>query len=158
MNDWVKYRLGHSFPWPFLSMLVLAAILVLFDASVSPPAAVFQDTPSPAVLYKTAQQAVQKKDYSTAEKLFRQLVALDSRYQEPSGRSAWYGLGITLERQEKSMEAIQEMRRGLDSLKAQAKKDWYLNYDLARLYAEYASTGNEALITELVFDVFKNSL
>ncbi|MGH7600642.1 MAG: GWxTD domain-containing protein, partial [bacterium] len=42
--------------------------------------------------------------------------------------------------------------------KAQAKKDWYLNYDLARLYAEYASTGNEALITELVFDVFKNSL
>jgi GWxTD domain-containing protein len=158
MSGLLKYRLGHSRAWLFFSVLVLGLTFLRFDATtISSTTAILQDTQSPPGLYKTALQALQKKDYPIAEKLLRQLVALDSRYQEPSGRSAWYQLGMALARQEKSLEAIQAMQQGFDSLKARTKNDWYLNYELARLCAENLSSGNEVTITELVYEVFKNS-
>jgi GWxTD domain-containing protein len=158
MNASIKNHLGYS------SVLLLGVVLMLgatFETLIATiiltPVAIVQDTPSPVVLYKTALQSLQKKDYSTAEKLLRQLLALDSGYQEPSGRSAWHRLGTALERQEKIEEAILVMQSGLDSLKIKAAKDWHLNYDLARLYAESLSDGNELQITELVYEVFINS-
>lgn len=159
MNDLSKYRLGSLSAWLLFSVLVLNPAIKRLDASTSlpPPDVILQEASSPAALYKTAQKALEKKDYPAAEKLFREVLALDSGYQELSGRSAWHQLSIALERQEKNPEAIQVMRQGLDSLKARAANDWYLHYDLARLCAENASHGNEALITELVYGVFQNS-
>ncbi len=121
------------------------------------PAAMAQERQTPAALYNAALQALRKKDYPTAEKMLRQMLAQNNRYQEPSGRSASHQLGIALERQGKIKEAIQVMQQGLDTLSAAPASDWYLNYDLARLYAEHASAGKEAYLTDLVYAVFKNS-
>ena len=150
MNGSVKNRLGYLSVRFSGNLLILGAALRF----LMPSPASAQDA---ATLHKTAQQALQKKDYPQAEKLLRQLAARDSRYQEPSGRSAWHQLGLALERQEKIAEAVQVMRQGWDSLRIASAHDWYLNYDLARLYAENLSAGNAGLITELVYAVFKNS-
>jgi GWxTD domain-containing protein len=119
--------------------------------------AIAQEEQTPATVYHAALEAFRKKDYATAEKLLRQVLAQNSRYQEPSGRSAWRQLGIALERQEKSLEAIKVMQQGRDTLSTAQASDWHLNYDLARLYAEHASAGKEAYLTDLVYAVFKNS-
>lgn len=150
MNGSVRNCFRYSsirFGW---GMLMLAAALWFLMSSVT----FAQDAKA---LHKTAQQALQKKDYPQAEKWLRQVLARDSRYQEPSGRSAWHQLGVALERQDKIAEAVQVMQQGWDSLRAASANDWYLNYDLARLYAEHSSTGNAGFVTELVYAVFKNS-
>jgi len=151
MNDLKKSRLRHSTAWFFLGGLI--SVLGILP----PSAAILQDAQTPAAIYKTALQSLQKKDYPQAESLLRQLVARDSRYQEPSGRSAWHQLGVALERQDKIAEAVRVMRQGWDSLQAVSANDWHLNYDLARLYAENLSAGNAERVTELVFAIFKNS-
>jgi GWxTD domain-containing protein len=158
MKNFLKYRLRRSPEWLFFSLLVLGLTFEQLDATTALPLVlILQDTPAPAALYSNALKSLQKKDYPQAENLFRQLLALDSRYQEPSGRSAWYQLGLALERQEKITEAMLVMQQGLDSLRTAAGNDWYLHYDLARLYAENLRDGNELLITEMVYEIFKNS-
>lgn len=157
-NGSVKNRLSYLSAWLLGVVLILGATFeTLVAMIVPPPIAILQDTPSLAALDKIALQSLQKKDYPTAEKLLRQLLTLDRRYQEPSGRSAWHQLGLALERQGKIAEAVQAMRQGWDSLRVMAANDWYLNYDLARLYAEHFSAGNAGFITELIYAVFKNS-
>ncbi|MDZ7288616.1 MAG: GWxTD domain-containing protein [candidate division KSB1 bacterium] len=119
--------------------------------------AIIQDEQTPTALYNAALQALKKKDYKAAETLLRQVLALNSRYQESSGRSVWHRLGLTLERQEKYTEALHVLKQGRDSLQTADLNDWYLDYDLARLYAEHHVEGKENEITELVYGVFKNS-
>jgi GWxTD domain-containing protein len=111
----------------------------------------------PSALYDQALLALKKKNYVVAETQLRQLLTLSSRYQEPSGRSAWYQLGRALELQGDKLAAMQVMEEGRDSLRAAPRSDWYLMYDLARLYAENRVEGRDAEITELVYGVLRNS-
>jgi GWxTD domain-containing protein len=151
--------------WGVLNLLLLPDASMPWEPKVenshyvrrSSPPACFQDPQTPAAPYQSALQALKKKDYQAAEKMLRQVVAGNSRYQESSGRSVWHHLGFALERQDKPREALQILQQGFDSLRVGALSDWYLHYDLARLYAENSSAGNETLITDLVYAVFKNS-
>ncbi len=121
-------------------------------------AATLQEEQPPAVLYDTARRAMQKKDYRAAENFLRQVLAQNPHYQEPSGRSAWHQLGMALERQDRMPDAIHTLEQGRDSLQFTTQRDWYLIYDLARLYAEYHAPERQNEITEMVYEVFKNSV
>jgi GWxTD domain-containing protein len=152
--------LTNLIPVLLLSNLLLCITAAGLSIPTAPPCAkafALQDKQTPATLYTAAVQALNKKDYAAAEILLRQVLQLDSRYQEPSGRSAWHQLGLALEQQEKKTEAIRIMEQGQDSLQSAPQRDWYLAYDLARLYAENRIEGKEAEITRLVYEVFKNS-
>jgi len=106
--------------------------------------------------YNLALEAIAKKDYDTATDYLRQVLVENNLFQEPSGRSAWYQLGLVLEGQNEKYSAIEALEQGLDTLKSAGLSDLYLNYDLARMYAENRIEDRETKIMELVYEVFQN--
>jgi len=107
--------------------------------------------------YDSAVEALKNKDYYAAEKYLRQVLAEDCRYQELCGKSAWYQLGFVLEKQKEKYQAFKILQQGFDSLAAAGQNDWYLNYDLARLYAEIRIDGSETKIADLIYPLLKNA-
>jgi len=106
--------------------------------------------------YNLALDAIAKKDYKTAMGHLKQVLAENILFQELSGKSAWYQLGLVLEQQNEKYAAIEVLQEGLDTLKSGGLSDLYLNYDLARMYAENRIEDRETQIMELVYEVFQN--
>ncbi|MFQ5651122.1 MAG: GWxTD domain-containing protein [bacterium] len=114
-----------------------------------------QETPSE--LYGAALQDLEKKNFAAAETKLRTLLKKNELYQESSGRSAWHQLGLALERQNKPTEAIEVLEKGYERLRADGRQDWFLNYDLARLYAENRLVEKRKNITPLIYALLENS-
>ena len=54
------------------------------------------------------------------------------------------------------MAAVEVLEKGIDTLNSAGLSDYYLNFDLARMYAENRIEGKEALITSLVYEVLQH--
>jgi len=106
--------------------------------------------------YNLALDAIEKKDYETAMEYLKQVLAENHLFQELSGKSAWYQLGYVLEQEDDKFTAIKVLEQGLDTLKSAGLIDPYLNYNLARMYAENRIEDRETQITELIYEVFQN--
>ena len=61
-----------------------------------------------------------------------------------------------MERQGEKFAAIEVLEQGVDTLKSAGLIDLYMNYDLARMYAENRIEDRETQITEQVYEVFLN--
>jgi len=147
----LKYRLS-------LIILVLIPIFILPAQTSSIDEAETTSVEKQEVqgYYNQALEAIENKDFEIAEDYLRQFLAENSLFQEPSGKSAWYQLGLVLERQDEKFAAIEVLEQGLDTLKSAGLNDWYLNYDLARMYAENRIEDRESQITKLVYEVLQN--
>ncbi|MCB9500936.1 MAG: GWxTD domain-containing protein [Deferribacteres bacterium] len=106
--------------------------------------------------YQLALAAIDKKEYDLAEEYLHRVLAENALFQEKSGKSAWQQLGRVLELQDKKMAAVEVLEKGIDTLKSAGLSDYYLNFDLARMYAENRIEGREALITSLVYEVLQH--
>ncbi|HHM23426.1 MAG TPA: hypothetical protein ENJ23_00120, partial [Bacteroidetes bacterium] len=91
---------------------------------------------SPDSLWILARKALGEKNYGQVARLLDQLLELDSTFQDASGKSAWYLLGLALDRQSEREEALRQLRRGRRILSQLGAKDPYLDFLLAQLYAE----------------------
>jgi GWxTD domain-containing protein len=132
-----------------------AGLWTVLPTHASTEAAPGQDQETPKEFYDSALQAIKKKDFMRAGTNLLQVIKSNSLYQDRFGRSAWYWLGYAFELQGKKQEAIKVLEQGYNTLRISELKDWYLNYDLARLYAETNKENYDAEITKLVYDVFK---
>ena len=108
-------------------------------------------------IYQKALEAIKNKEYVAAEGHIRRVLKEDPLYQEePSGKSAWYWLGIVLEQRGEKLSAVRTMIQGIDSLENANRTDWYINYDLSRMIAENHFEKCTSRITGLMYDMLKN--
>jgi len=99
------------------------------------------------------QKLIDKKSYVKADTLLFKIIKSDSQYQEPSGKSAWYLLGLIREKRGEPKEAIQTWLKGLEVLRNKSRPDLYLKYHLARLFAESNIQAGMEQITRLFYEV-----
>jgi tetratricopeptide (TPR) repeat protein len=88
-----------------LSRLFSTLVLLILS---SPPSGVHAQGVSPEELFRQAQAASRQKDYARAEKLYRQILALD-----PDILPARVNLGLACYWQHKSREAVSELQTAL---------------------------------------------
>ncbi len=103
-----------------------------------------------------ALEALQKKNYPSAEGYLRRVLIDSNSFQEPSGRSAWYWMGFIFEQLDQPFEAIRIWEQGLVNLENCPVPDLFLMYHLARLYAENKLSDHEDHITRLSYYVFSH--
>ncbi|MFQ5651121.1 MAG: GWxTD domain-containing protein [bacterium] len=137
------------------SFLALPGRLSEHEIHAAPAPPVVADSPSK--LYKQAVKAIKKRDYDKAESKLLQLLQTEKLYQEPSGCSAWYQLGRTALLQADHFEALTRLREGFSEMQSASKTDWFLNYDLARVYAVSYGESFGQQVTDLFYDVLKHS-
>jgi len=107
-------------------------------------------------LYEKAVAAFEKREYNAAESYSRQVLEVDSLFQEASGRSAWYWLGLSQEKQEEPFSAVETFENGLTLLKSAGLTDLHIHYDLARVIGENDIEDHESDITGLMVALFEN--
>lgn len=132
--------------------LLLALLQFCFVPSKAESAILVQE-PSVDNLHQSALVAMEQKEYGRAEEYIRRLLQRNSLFLDPSGKSAWYLLGLVLEKSGEKITAMETLSQGLDSLRSAGLFDCYLGFHLARLYAENQVDEKSPEITMLIYEV-----
>ncbi len=105
--------------------------------------------------YQRALDLLKKKKYEQAETLLRQVTAADSLFQEPSGRSAWRPLGMSMLAQNRIGDAMHALDVGYRAFYFADKREPYLAHLLAQVYARYQKDERKQEITSLFYDALE---
>ena len=148
----MQKRLIHH-PWHMINFFLFIVYLTfsIIPASIALSAEI--DVPAS---YTEGIETFENKDYILAEGLFRRALEENALFQEPTGRSAWYWLGLSLEMQEEPFSAIDAMLQGRDSLDSAGLTDRHLDYGLARMITTYRREELDSLVTPLMYEILQN--
>lgn len=137
--------------------LCLFAILSVFTPAALPAfptnSATFEDLEKD---FENALKLLKKRKHEQAEALLRNIIAADSLFQEPSGRSAWGPLGLALIEQNLIGESMQLLEKGYRLFFTAGKNEPYLAYQLAHLFAQYQRDERKLEITSLYYDALEH--
>ncbi|MCA9742087.1 MAG: GWxTD domain-containing protein [Deferribacteres bacterium] len=106
--------------------------------------------------FQRALQLLDKNKYEQAEIMLREILAGDSLFRAPSGKSAWGPLAQALLGQNLIGESIAMLETGYRLFFAAGIAEPYLAYDLSHLLAQYHYEDRKLEMTSLYYDALEN--
>lgn len=140
-------------PWGLL-MLLLSFAFLFSSASAFAPDSPNDSSGQFSVWFREAEEKLHHKEYGAAQDILKRLLEAAPLYQdEESGKSAWFLLGLSYDRQGESKKALNIFLQGLDSLRKAPYPDLYLKYHLARIFGENDISDAESKVTGIFYEV-----